>query len=111
MAESDREGAEQRAIRHALEAQHHRADKQAVDLAWQHLGHRDRFLRFAARVALARQEPDVALAHGALVVECPITFHARVGVSKGGNVDNWRGLTVGLKMIKGITFGWKRRAA
>ena len=54
---------------------------------------------------------DVALAHGALVVECPITFHARVGVSKGGNVDNWRGLTVGLKMIKGITFGWKRRAA
>jgi hypothetical protein len=51
---------------------------------------------------------DVALEHGALVVECPITFHPRIGVSKGGNTDNWRGFTVGLKMIKGITFGWEK---
>ena len=49
---------------------------------------------------------DVALGHGAIVVECPITFHRRVGTSKGGNADNWRGLLVGLKMIRGLTFGW-----
>lgn len=54
---------------------------------------------------------DIALEHGALVVECPITFHPRVGVSKGGNTDNWRGFTVGLKMIRGITFGWKSQQA
>lgn len=54
---------------------------------------------------------DIALEHGALVVECPVTFHPRVGVSKGGNIDNWRGFTVGLKMIIGITFGWKRQPA
>jgi hypothetical protein len=53
---------------------------------------------------------DVALEHGTVVVECPITFHPRVGVSKGGNTNNWRGFTVGLKMIKGITFGWVKAA-
>jgi hypothetical protein len=53
---------------------------------------------------------DVALEHGTVVVECPITFHPRVGVSKGGNINNWRGFTVGLKMIKGITFGWAKAA-
>lgn len=57
--ETDRDGAAQRAIRHALEAVHHRADQQAVDLAWQHLGQRDRFLRFAARVALEHQDLDL----------------------------------------------------
>jgi len=53
---------------------------------------------------------DTALEHGALLVEVPITFHPRVGVSKGGNTDNWRGFSVGLKMISGIVFGWKKQA-
>ncbi len=53
---------------------------------------------------------DTALEHGTVLVECPITFHPRVGVSKGGNTDNWRGFTVGIKMIKGLTFGWKKAA-
>jgi Glycosyltransferase like family 2 len=53
---------------------------------------------------------DVALEHGAVLVECPITFHPRVGESKGGNTDNWRGLSVGLKMIWGIAFGWAKPA-
>ena len=51
---------------------------------------------------------DVALANGLIIVECPITFHQRVGVSKGGNTDNLRALRVGLGMIRGLTFGWKR---
>jgi hypothetical protein len=51
---------------------------------------------------------DVAMEHGAVVVECPITFHPRVGVSKGGNIDNWRGFSVGIKMIWGIAFGWAK---
>ncbi len=53
---------------------------------------------------------DVALGHGATVVECPITFHRRVGESKGGNSSNWRGFVVGLRMIRGITFGWRSRS-
>ncbi|WP_324808452.1 glycosyltransferase [Sphingomonas sp. LY29] len=50
---------------------------------------------------------DTALASGHVLVECPITFHKRVGVSKGGNINNLRGLRVGLAMIQGIVFGWK----
>lgn len=50
---------------------------------------------------------DVALQHGLDLVECPITFHPRVGVSKGGNVDNTRALQVGLRMMRGIVFGWR----
>ena len=50
---------------------------------------------------------DVALDHGCDIVECPITFHPRVGVSKGGNVNNVRALQVGLRMMFGITLSWK----
>jgi hypothetical protein len=53
---------------------------------------------------------DTALAHGERVVECPITFHPRVGVSKGGNVNNLRALRVGLGMIAGLCFGWRKRS-
>ena len=50
---------------------------------------------------------DAALASGACVVECPITFHPRVGVSKGGNASNWRALKVGCRMMLGVVFGWR----
>jgi len=51
---------------------------------------------------------DAALESGFTVVECPITFHERVGVSKGGNVNNLRAFKTGCRMIFGIIFGWKR---
>jgi hypothetical protein len=50
---------------------------------------------------------DTALNCNLVLVECPITFHRRVGVSKGGNVNNWRGFRVGLRMIAGIVLGWR----
>ena len=53
---------------------------------------------------------DAALLNKLSLVECPITFHPRVGVSKGGNQNNLRALRVGLGMIRGLTFGWKRAA-
>ena len=52
---------------------------------------------------------DTALGSGERLIECPITFHPRVGVSKGGNVNNWRALKVGLRMILGLCFGWPTR--
>lgn len=52
---------------------------------------------------------DTALASGELVLEAPITFHPRVGVSKGGNVNNFRACKVGLRMIGGLCFGWRKR--
>jgi len=49
---------------------------------------------------------DVALTHAIPMVECPITFHRRVGASKGGNASNSRALKVGIRMIVGITVAW-----
>lgn len=54
---------------------------------------------------------DTLLSRNMTLIECPITFHARVGESKGGNVNNLRGLKVGLRMIRGIVFGWKPLAS
>lgn len=53
---------------------------------------------------------DMTLRRGLVLLECPITFHARVGVSKGGNVSNWRGFAVGTRMIFGLLSDWKRFA-
>lgn len=54
---------------------------------------------------------DTMLDEGFVLIECPITFHQRVGVSKGGNINNLRGLRVGLRMMAGLVFGWKRLAS
>lgn len=44
-----------RAIRHQLEAFHRKEDPVAVEAAWRYLGDDDRWLRFAARLAIEKQ--------------------------------------------------------
>ena len=41
-----------RDLRHQLEAFHGKSDPQAIAVAWPHLGHADRFIRWAARTAI-----------------------------------------------------------
>jgi hypothetical protein len=50
---------------------------------------------------------DRCLSMGYHMVECPVTFHARLGVSKGGNVNNFRALAVGGRMILGLLLDWR----
>lgn len=45
----------QRDIRHLLESFHGKESSDALDLAWPYLGHPDRWLRFAARIAVESQ--------------------------------------------------------
>jgi hypothetical protein len=52
---------------------------------------------------------DRALRQKLRIVECPITFHNRVGISKGGNTNNLRALKVGTRMIQGIVLGWRKQ--
>ena len=52
---TDGHGAEARAQRRALEAFHGRIDPEAVDTAWPFLKSADRYLRYAARVAIEHQ--------------------------------------------------------
>jgi putative heme-binding domain-containing protein len=58
-AKPDNAGARERDIRRKLESFHARKDPRAIDEAWPYLGHKDRYLRFAARIALEHQ--DVSL--------------------------------------------------
>ncbi|HUA64731.1 MAG TPA: glycosyltransferase family 2 protein [Alphaproteobacteria bacterium] len=50
---------------------------------------------------------DNALKMGLRILECPISFHPRVGASKGGNVNNRIATRLGLKMLLGIFTDWK----
>lgn len=60
------DGAGERGVRRKLESFHDRQDPKAVETAWPYLGHADRYLGFAARVAIEHQDPktwrDLALA-------------------------------------------------
>jgi putative heme-binding domain-containing protein len=53
----NQEGAELRALRRKLEAFHTDPNPQAVETLWPYLGHEDRHIRFAARIALEHQDP------------------------------------------------------
>jgi putative heme-binding domain-containing protein len=48
-------GANERALRHRVEAFHGKTDPKAVETAWPYLSHEDRYVRFAARVAIEHQ--------------------------------------------------------
>lgn len=55
VSNNDARAAETRALRKQIEAYHEGPEKGAVDFVWPHLGHEDRFIRYAARVALEHQ--------------------------------------------------------
>lgn len=50
---------------------------------------------------------DSALKAGLRILECPVSFHPRVGTSKGGNVNNRIATRLGLRMLLGIFVDWK----
>ncbi len=54
----DSKAAAARGLRHQLEAYHGRKDPSAVAAAWPHLGDPDRFIRWAARLAIEAQDPE-----------------------------------------------------
>lgn len=50
---------------------------------------------------------DTALKNGLRILECPVSFHPRVGTSKGGNVNNKIATRLGLRMLLGIFIDWR----
>ena len=52
---ADKEAPATRAIRHKLEAFHGKQSREAVETALKHLDHKDRWIRYAARIALESQ--------------------------------------------------------
>jgi putative heme-binding domain-containing protein len=57
-SEGSEQGAADRELRRRLEAFHGRKDPRAVETVWRYLAHPDRFVSFAARVALEFQDVD-----------------------------------------------------
>jgi len=103
-SKGDDTGAEVRALRHSLEAFHGHADPKAVAAAWPHLGHADRFVRYAARVAIEFQDPktwqDKALAEK----EPQALLTALLALARTGD----KGLREPLLMALGHSLDWDR---
>ncbi|MBW3595694.1 MAG: c-type cytochrome [Planctomycetes bacterium] len=81
------EGAELRKLRHQLEAYHHPSDQPAkvAELVWPHLGHEDRFIRYAARIALENQ-PAAAWQNRVVIEKDPQTLiTAAVALARQGD--------------------------
>ncbi len=51
---------------------------------------------------------DITVESGHSFLEVPITFYPRVGISKGASHSFKSGFIIGLRMLKGILFGWKK---
>ncbi len=54
----DSAAAKLRQLRRSIERHHGKQNPKTVDAVWKHLGHSDRFIRYAARVALEHQPVD-----------------------------------------------------
>jgi len=73
-------------LREELE-QYHRRDPEAVEAVWPHLGHEDRFVRYAARIALEHQ-PVEEWGERALALEDPAALmNAMIGLARHGEKD------------------------
>src|ERR1051325_6515240 len=57
--QAESEAAQARALRHKLEAFHGKKDPAAIDAAWPHLNSNDRFIRYAARIAVEAQDVNL----------------------------------------------------
>lgn len=80
------EAARQRALRRQIEA-YHRPREGAVDFVWPYLGHSDRFLRYAARIALEHQ-PASSWQERALAEKNPhALITAVVGLARVGDAS------------------------
>ncbi len=55
---AEKEARQARKLRHALEYFHGKRDRSAVDLVWPSLGSEDRWIRYAARIALESQDVE-----------------------------------------------------
>jgi putative heme-binding domain-containing protein len=83
----DDAGAAARAQRRALEAFHGRQDPKAVEAAWPHLGSPDRFLRYAARIALEAQPVEAWRDKALALTEPQALVTGLVALARQGKKD------------------------
>jgi putative heme-binding domain-containing protein len=80
----DDKGSKARALRRQLEGFHDQVDPQAVDFLWPHLGSADRFLRYAARIALERQPSSAWKSRALAETDAQAAMTALLGLARLG---------------------------
>ncbi len=73
-----------RALRQELEQYHQPSNRQAITLAWQHLNHSDRFIRFAARTVLEHQSPRSWQGRFMREQDAVKTIHGAIALARSG---------------------------
>ncbi len=80
-------GAADRGLRRRLEAFHGHADPAAVEAAWPNLGHADRFVRNAARVAIEFQDPSTWSGRALTETKPQVALEALLALTQVGATD------------------------
>lgn len=98
------EAAQLRSLRHELESYHNRKAPEAIPQIWENLSHPDRFVRYAARIALEHQSVSVWKNRLAQETDSDRILQASVALARVGSKDvknmvyeklvalNWAGL-------------------
>lgn len=95
-ASADTAAAKARALRRQLERFQTHPDRAAVGVLWPHLGSRDRFVRYAARLALESQELEQWKERALSETDTTTALHALLALARvggpGTKVELWRAL-------------------
>ena len=78
-------GAVARAVRRRLESYHGRQDPAAVEYAWPQLGSKDRFIRYAARIAIEHQPVETWQARALSEADPQRSIEALIALARHGN--------------------------
>jgi putative heme-binding domain-containing protein len=92
----DADGSEARELRHKLEAFNVKADPAAIDFAWPNLNSPDRFIRFAARLAIERNPVEGWQAKALAEKRTDAAFTALLALARLGSADTQPGIVKAL---------------
>jgi putative heme-binding domain-containing protein len=93
----EKAGAKARAARHSLEAFYGRQDPKAVDFAWPYLASSDRFLSFAARIAIEWQPVEQWKDRAVNETNTTAALNALLSLARCGGKETQRDLLMALK--------------
>lgn len=98
-------------LRRELESDHGRTEPSAIEKAWPHLGHTDRAIRFAARIAVEKQPVDQWKARALSESNVSISLAAMLALARQGSREDQRAVLERLVRLPwdGASTEWKLR--
>jgi putative heme-binding domain-containing protein len=87
LSSAEKAATEGRSLRHQLERFHGQSDPGAVNFLWPHLDSRDRFLRYAARIALESQDLSRWKERALAETNATAAFNALLALARVGGSD------------------------